>query len=360
MEKYIEYSIIVPVYNVEKYIEKCLLSIFRQSFTNYEVIIVNDGTKDNSRDIIIEKCMYDARFKLYDKENGGLSSARNEGLRHATGKYVLFIDSDDWIEENYLERIHKTILDNTDVLICKYKLDDTIIGKIYTPYQNSDDAKVYSKLEKEKEIFERHILSYPRTGYELKNTTMPVWKNVYRRDLIERNNLKFVSERAIMAEDYIFNMEAYFFAHSVQTANIDGYVHVIINGTLSRRYRENAFDMSIAKHQYVLNFLEKQGLLENSSLRAAEITHFAFSIASDMSKLCTSNTPNKGRLIKSIIRQKDISILLEMKMKWNLQFSLYYETKILYTKSPILYIIFYNLFARFNYLYRLVQMKIRK
>ena len=106
-----KFSIIIPVYNVEAYISKCLDSIKNQSYDNYEVIIVNDGTKDNSVNVI-DKYLSDNRFKLYNKENGGLSSARNYGIKYVTGDYILFIDSDDYIERDLLNNFNNILKNN--------------------------------------------------------------------------------------------------------------------------------------------------------------------------------------------------------------------------------------------------------
>ena len=100
-------SIIVPVYNVEKYVKKCLESISNQTYKNIEIIIVNDGATDSSESICKEFVESEDRAKLYTKENGGLSSARNHGIKFATGKYVLFIDSDDYIDEGMVEELYK-------------------------------------------------------------------------------------------------------------------------------------------------------------------------------------------------------------------------------------------------------------
>ena len=354
MSEAIEFSIIVPVYNVEKYIEKCLHSIYMQTCGSYEAIIVNDGTPDRSRDIIVEKCLYDDRFRLYDKENGGLSSARNEGLDHARGKYVLFLDSDDWLEADYLETISKTIEDETDVLICNYILDDTVIGSRYVPYGQSTKNKSYSGIDKEKEVLEKHLISYPRAGYEIADSIMPVWKNVYRRDLIEQNGLRFLSERVVMAEDYIFNLEAYCHARTVQTAAVAGYVHVIVPGTLSRRYRENAFEMSIERHRCAQAFMEKQGLVK-PSMGEAERTHFAFSVADDMRRLCTSDVVNKKARIREALAKAEIQDLLRQPMPRNLPYSLRVCTAILFTKNPVLYLLLYKGIDKLEYLYRWVE-----
>ena len=106
-----KFSIIVPVYNVEEYIDDCLKSIKSQTFKDYEVIVVNDGTKDNSMDIVKN---YDV--EIINQENGGLSSARNTGVKKAKGEYLIFLDSDDYIEKDLLKKINDSLKDNPDVV----------------------------------------------------------------------------------------------------------------------------------------------------------------------------------------------------------------------------------------------------
>ena len=102
-----KFSIIVPVYNVEKYLEKCLESILNQTFKDFEAIIVNDGSTDNSQEIIDKYVNKDQKiFKSFKKENGGLSDARNFGIERAKGEYIVFLDSDDYIDENLLNTLN--------------------------------------------------------------------------------------------------------------------------------------------------------------------------------------------------------------------------------------------------------------
>ena len=118
-------SIIVPIYNVEKYLRQCLDSIRDQSYQNFECLLINDGSPDNSADICKEYVSKDARFHYFEKENGGLASARNFGIKYSKGKYITFIDSDDWVESDYLEVLHSKIKEyNTDFVISSYKKFD--------------------------------------------------------------------------------------------------------------------------------------------------------------------------------------------------------------------------------------------
>lgn len=112
-------SVIVPVYNVEKYLKQCLDSIVNQTYKNLEIIIVNDGTKDNSMKIV-EEYLQDKRIKVINKENGGLSSARNRGIEEATGEYISFVDSDDYIDLNLYNTIVSEMLSREEIYIFNY------------------------------------------------------------------------------------------------------------------------------------------------------------------------------------------------------------------------------------------------
>lgn len=118
-------SVIVPIYKVENYICKCIESIINQTYSNIEIILVDDGSPDNCPAICDSYCKKDKRIKVIHKENGGLSDARNAGLDFAKGKYILFIDSDDYIKPEMIELMYKTIIsDNSDMVICNYELAD--------------------------------------------------------------------------------------------------------------------------------------------------------------------------------------------------------------------------------------------
>ena len=111
-------SVIVPVYNVEKYLEECLDSIQNQTYSNIEIILVNDGSTDNSKKICEKYCKRDSRFLLINQENQGLSAARNKGVEISTGEYIVFVDSDDIIKTNYLEKLMQYMTEDVDIVEC--------------------------------------------------------------------------------------------------------------------------------------------------------------------------------------------------------------------------------------------------
>ncbi|MBO5525542.1 MAG: glycosyltransferase [Clostridia bacterium] len=110
-------SVIVPIYNAENFIKRCLDSICGQSYTNLEIVLVNDGSKDNTLSILKEYSSFDKRIKVIDQENGGVATARNTGLTNATGEYFLFVDADDWIETDMVERM-VSLVEEADIAFC--------------------------------------------------------------------------------------------------------------------------------------------------------------------------------------------------------------------------------------------------
>lgn len=133
-------SVIIPVYNVEKYLKRCMDSVLKQTYSNIEIIIVDDGSKDTSGSLCDEYGKKDSRITVFHKENGGLSSARNFGLERVSGNYVCFIDSDDFIHENYISFMYDKIIKNdADICYCKST-------------KFTDDVQIKNEIENEKTV----------------------------------------------------------------------------------------------------------------------------------------------------------------------------------------------------------------
>ena len=184
------FSIIIPVYNTEEYIEQCLESVINQTYTNLDIIIINDGSTDNSGVICDEYVDKDSRIRVIHKENGGLSDARNIGVNESTGDYIIFVDSDDYIEINTCEVFYSLIKTNQhiDVILAKFKQD--INNKIYyknNPFSDDDTKMIVSG----KEYLEKMFL--------LRTFTENVWCNIYSRYFLKENNLFF--KKDIFHED---------------------------------------------------------------------------------------------------------------------------------------------------------------
>lgn len=188
-------SVIIPVYNVKKYIEKCLLSVMRQTYNNLEILIIDDGSTDNGIAICEKYKKIDNRIKIFYKKNGGVSSARNVGIKNANGQYILFIDSDDYLELDMLEQLYKNLIrDNADISMCEYWIEEE--GE--KPKRKFENDK---KLVLEKNDFYKKILEENYFGGYLFN-------KLIKRELINNNgNVIFFNEKIHICEDLLFMCE---------------------------------------------------------------------------------------------------------------------------------------------------------
>lgn len=185
-------SIIVPFYNVEEYFEDFLTSLLPIN-DNYEVILVNDGTKDKSRDIALKFISKYKNVVLVDKENGGLSSARNFGFNKANGEYVIFFDSDDYIENKLVisEMLQKAITTNSDIVVAPYYEFTDLNHKKY----RYDRHNFKDNLQNHDEIMETLFYN---------TSSLAVWNKIYKKEFLEIHNLKFVEGKWFEDLDYIF------------------------------------------------------------------------------------------------------------------------------------------------------------
>ena len=203
-------SVIVPVYNTEKYLEKCLDSLVNQTMNNIEIIVVNDGSIDHSEDIIKKyEEKYKNMIKYYKKENGGLSSARNYGISKAKGKYITFVDSDDYLDINLFSKLEKYIQKDIDLI--KYK---TI--KIYeNKKQEKFEGPVFEQKNGQEafdELYSKDVL------------LEPAWLYLYKREFWNKNNFKYMVNT--YHEDFGLTPLIIVKSESVVSTNIYGYYYM--------------------------------------------------------------------------------------------------------------------------------------
>lgn len=186
-------SVIMPVYNVEEYVEQAIMSVLKQTYSNFELIIVDDGTEDNSALICEGYMKKDSRIQLIHKRNGGLSDARNYGLKYAKGDYIYFIDSDDYIEENLLKKCVETIeRDSSDMVVFNYRKVEQNGNDI----GNSMFRPEIIDIDDEYSFISSYLLEY-KLGWE-------AWGRMFRAKVIKENNLFFWNNKEIFAEDLAF------------------------------------------------------------------------------------------------------------------------------------------------------------
>ena len=212
-------SVIIPVYNVERYLHECIDSVLNQSYQNFEIILVDDGSKDSSSQICENYVAVDARIRCIHKENGGASTARNVGLDESKGEFVFFLDSDDWIDNRTFGKMLIPMQDGKiDFSFCEAYAVDEETGEIsyknyayYRDYVIDNTQKIFSEMIENKEF---HVA---------------VWMILYRREFLMKNELRFVEK--IMYEDCIFAYQVY------KKAKMAAHIHEYL---YHRRYRKNS------------------------------------------------------------------------------------------------------------------------
>jgi glycosyltransferase involved in cell wall biosynthesis len=202
-------SIIIPVYNASQFIVHCLESITKQTFDDYEVIIINDGSSDNSAEIISSYIAENnlCHFHLISKENGGVSSARNHGLRVAKGEWIAFIDSDDWIEPAYLQNM----IDSID----KYNVDLCLSG-----------FGAYEMIPQRLDPWSNFVMEYGKLPEDLRglNSFDYIWGRMYKKSIIDANNISF-DDRIRYCEDNAFNFDYIRAAKSFSCVDAISYIY---------------------------------------------------------------------------------------------------------------------------------------
>ncbi len=231
----ISVSIVVPVYNAAQYLKKCLDSIVNQTLTNIEIIIIDDGSTDGSTEICKKYAAKDSRIIYYKKENEGLAAARQDGIERASGEYVGFVDSDDWLELNMYERMFSVAKENNaDVVFCNCFFNDSGRDKIYlTP-------GIYDRERVEKEILPRTLAGISEKG----SNSVIRWSNclrMYSLALIKENGISF-GRGFRRSQDLQLTFETALCAQKYVSINDEPLYHNRTEGnagSLSRGYTKN-------------------------------------------------------------------------------------------------------------------------
>ena len=230
-------SIIVPCYNVEKYLERCLLSLVNQTLKEIEIILVDDGSPDNCPALCDEWAKKDSRIKVIHKTNGGLGYARNSGLDIAKGEYIAFVDSDDYVDTRMYELLYNAAeKEKHDAVFCGLRQETT--QQSYNFIRDYDRPVLFTASQ-----MPRLALSFLHKT-ELNTQTrlfMSVWHGIYKRELIEKLHLRFYSEREVLSEDLPFQIE--FFKNAKSAKFIPDYLYTYCLNTngLSHYFKLNKF-----------------------------------------------------------------------------------------------------------------------
>lgn len=212
-------TVIVPVYNCEKYIEKCILSVLGQTYSQLELILIDDGSADGSAEICKRYQSQYENIKYIYQENSGSAVARNKGIQQSKGDFFVFIDGDDFISEDMIAKLMSNMDEGIDIVCCSYNSFDEQMNKPERFYDK--DFVVYSNQEKSVLYNQLMISWYCQT--EIGSTAIGVpWGKLYRRDFIIKNCLMFNPELRRM-QDNIFNMYAFYYSNGIKYINLPKY-----------------------------------------------------------------------------------------------------------------------------------------
>lgn len=292
-------SIVVPVYNAENYLSPCIESILNQTYKNIEVILVNDGSRDRSGLICEKFAIKDNRVKVIHQKNSGPSTARNVGIKNARGKYIQFVDADDCIEHNMTERLVREMKDNSQLVICGYKIiyknnNKTIhINKIpdqYGTYGKDDFLKIFGRL------YEERLINSP-------------CNKLYVNEIIKNFNLNF-PEGIKMGEDLLFNLEYFKLCKKVSVISEPLYYYIKLNNSsLTNSYEENYFSTQKFLYEKVKEFL-KDSSSYNAVNKFLVNRVYSYNIIDCFTKIINNNanlsTVEKKGMIKNIISDKSV------------------------------------------------------
>ena len=247
-------SIIVPVYNVEPYLRQCLDSVLGQTFKNFEVLLVNDGSSDSSGDICREYVEKDSRFHYFEKENGGLSDARNYGIERAQGEYLTFIDSDDFVNEKHLENLFlASRLTNADITIGGFSRFENGTFWLYQDYFSSDSLVSFTSAQAIQHL--DSMFDVPFLNFST------AWGKLFKRELF--NELRFPYGK--YAEDQFIIWKLYLKARSIYTFNVDSYVYRINKNGLSSVFSLKHLDYIEALEERIKSTKDLEGIDINLS-----------------------------------------------------------------------------------------------
>ena len=265
MEKSIGVSIIVPVYNVEQYLRQCLDSLVNQTLTNIEIICVNDGSPDNSAEILEQYAQKDGRIHVVTQENKGLSGARNTGMKYAHGKYIMFVDSDDWIDSETCEQaVAAAEKYSADLVLWSYVREFEHESKekfMFWDHETVfDSEKVKTQLHRRLCGLYGEELRHP----EYANAIETAWGKLYLTDNLLKNHVEFVDTKEIGTEDALFNLYVLgYVKKAVYLRKCFNHYRKTNSSSLTTKYNPFLFERWQRLFSYMEKYVEENRLPED-------------------------------------------------------------------------------------------------
>ena len=295
-------SILMPVYNGQEYLEETVLSILNQSYKEFELIIINDGSSDNTKVICDNLEKIDKRIKIIHKENTGVSHTRNIALDNASGEYIAFIDSDDSVYKDYLKILLSSMeKSNGQLSVCGFKE-----RKISANGQVEDLSKVfYPKeviaIEEMKDL----IMDFGNSG--LLN---PLWNKLYSREIIEKNNIRF-KEDVKTGEDFIFNLQYFRKIKNICFSKEELYYYIRRNNnSITYQYIDNMYEKGLKIHSLLEDFLKDMNFYNSKNKYILYGNHLMGVFSAFLNlfhKDCKLTLKQKKQYIKAIVNREYVN-----------------------------------------------------
>ncbi len=303
-------SVVVPVYNVERYLDKCIDSIVNQTYRNLEIILVDDGSPDSCPRMCEEWARKDERIRVVHKENQGLGMARNTGIENANGKYIFFFDSDDYVDTALVDKCVTNAAENDADLVWYSMTDVDEKGNVYR-CDNGSSIKCYSDNEQVKSKLLPQLMSHDyRTGAPA-NFAFSAWSGMFSMDIIRKYALRFPSEREIISEDTYFLLQYFNYVESAVALSDILYFHFVNTSSLTTTYKADRQEKNNHFFTVTTELLHTLGYDKEIYYRLCMLYH-SFSLAALKLIYSSSLSPKEKRatsnkLLKSLIIKESIS-----------------------------------------------------
>ena len=314
-------SIIVPVYKAERWLHHCVDSILVQTMGDFELLLIDDGSPDRSGEICDEYAAKDSRVRVFHKENGGVSSARNMGLENAYGEWISFVDADDFVEENYITELLDSVKNDESLVVSGLKKEKN--GIVIDCVEFSNEVIDKSKIEV---LFgERKIFEY---GYP--------FSKLYRADILQDNNIRF-NQDVHYAEDLLFLLEYLLHIDNIVFCDKCNYIYKVDNSVLSQRFNSFESEYCFFSEYSRLNkeIASKYGFIKTKE----SLRYGALALMRSLYSLYQNEQYDRDKRI-TILKQIKLEYKSFIKLYYLPNLSLFKLVKILFLKSVYLFDLF--------------------
>lgn len=303
-------TVVVPIYNVEKYLNRCLDSIIKQTYGNLEIILVDDESPDDCPRMCEEWAKKDERIKVVHKKNEGLGMARNTGIENATGEFICFFDSDDYIDIDTIKKTYyRAINDDADIVMFGLNSVDSF-GNVLSSEVPNTDKELYVDEEIINFIVPNMIAADPDTGKKL-NLNMSSSGRLFSMELIIKNCWRFVSEREYISEDFYSLLDLYKYVKRVSIIREALYYYCYNSTSLSHSYNSDRFKRVCECHKAMISICNNNGYPEQ--VKICLDSQYIGSVICTMKLLImsTSNKKEKKRYIYNIVNDAYLQCIIK-------------------------------------------------